>query len=124
MKETIPSKMPLKFENIEYLNPAFVAAINQEIIEAFRDCNNRPQLEKARDLNILISFMPVIDAESSDPTAFEVDVSFSVSPVKRPKRVAPKSRVSLTKQNQGFFHTDFPTEPNRKGMFDEQEAKK
>jgi len=124
MKDVVPSKMQLKLENIQYLNPAFVAAVNQEIMEALRDCNNRPKLKAPRNLNILISFEPVVDTEGNDDAAFEVAVGYAVSPVARPKRVAPKSKIAINKQNQGFFHTDFPNEPSRPGMFDDEEVKK
>lgn len=122
--KTITSKMPIKYENMDILSPQFVSAINLEITEALRDVNSRPQLEKGREVNIQLVFTPILNVESDDPEDFEVEVKFSVSPVKRPKRVPNPARISLNKQNQGYFHSDFPTEPNRRGMFDDQKVEK
>jgi len=121
--DELTSKMQLKFENLKILNPEFVAAVNAEIKEALRDCNNRPNLEKARDLNITISFTPEVDKESTDNDVSEVTIRYSVSPVKRPRRIPKMSRVSLNRQDQGFFHADFPTEPGRKGLLDDMVSK-
>lgn len=48
---------------------------------------------------------------------------YVVHPVGRPKSIPQDSVVKINKQNQGFFHADFPGDPNAIGLFDEQSAK-
>lgn len=124
MEKTVESKLAVTLENLPYLSEQFAKSVNAEILEAFRDCNNRPKLKKARKLKFEMLLTPVVNTEDDDGECTEVNVSFVVHPVGRPQRVPQDSRVKINKQHQGFFHADFPAEPNAKGMFDDQKTKK
>lgn len=121
-KKTIPSKMPLTLSSLPYLSEAFASSVNKEIEEALRDCNNRPRLKKPRKLKFEIAFVPVVNTEDKDNELMEVDVKFIVFPVGRPQRIPEDSRVNVTRNHQGFFHADFPDDPNAIGLFDDQAA--
>lgn len=122
-KDTVPSKLPVTFANIPHLSEAYAKIIDREIQEAFRDCNNRPKLKKPRVVKMEIHFTPIVDEEDDDADCQEVNVAYVVHPVGRPKSIPQDSVVKINKQNQGFFHADFPGDPNAIGLFDEQSAK-
>lgn len=121
----ITSKLQLTLETLPELSDAFAFGVNAEILEALRDCNNRPRLQKGRKVKIELIFTPIVDKDGKDDECNEVKVQFVIHPVGRPQRLPDSSRIKINKNNQGFFHADFPKEgPDAESLFEKQVVKK
>lgn len=119
-KVVVPLKLPVTLATLKLLSPGFAKAVDYEIMEAFRDCNNRPKLKKARTLTLKVSFTPVINTDDDDPDLQQVNVAFAVSPIGRPQKVPNDSKVNINKNNQGFFAPDFPDDPRARHLFEKE----
>ncbi len=108
----------LNLENLPQLDfGKIVAAFNHEREHVVKDCLDRPQDDKPREVVIRFVFKPVTDATSRTIDCDSIDVGCEVSS-KVPKRrtsiysMAPKQDGGLT------FHPDLPSDANGSTLYD------
>lgn len=118
------NEVPLTLENLKSLDFGKIqAAFEAEREHVVKDCMDRPQDDKAREVSIRFIFKPVVDGTSRTIDCDSIDVGCEISS-KVPKRrtqiysMKPKQDGSLS------FHPDLPMDPEGSTLYDEDQIDK
>jgi len=107
---TDPNLRLFKIEEIDQIDYGELAiAINKAIHQCYLDCESRPALTTARDVNLKISLKPMIDGRD----LARVDVTFDLK-----KSMPSQSVVVAMRPADGglAFQPEAPDNPNQRTM--------
>lgn len=91
-------------------------AVNQEIKRVITDCQDRPQVEKARSITLQFDFEPLMDDQR------ELDgcqLSFQIKST-LPKRESKSFNLGVKKDGRLFFSEHSPDNVNQRTIMDEE----
>ena len=115
-KERDMKQVPLTLQNLKQLDLGKIeVCFNHELEQAVRDCLDRPELKKVRQVAVIFSLAPVTEGGQCE----RVDVACDIKAKTPPRR----TRVyTMAPRGSGLvFHPDAAEDPDANLLFDREE---
>lgn len=112
-------EVPLTLENLKQLDfGKIIAAFDSEREHVVKDCLDRPQDPKPREVVIRFVFKPITDETSRTIDCDSIDVGCEISS-KVPKRRTQIYSMKPRQDGNLNFHPDLPLDPTGSTLYDD-----